>query len=98
MVMVMTTPNTALRAVRAGMRMSQDDFACALQAVGHRAGEPNDANKRLVQRWESGVIAAPRPVYIRALEVATGLPIELLGFATLPGAQVRADRKGGATT
>lgn len=95
MVMTMTTPNTALRAVRAGMRMSQDDFARALQAAGHRAGEPNDANKRLVQRWESGAIAAPRPVYLRALEVVTGLPIELLGFAALPGAQVKADREGG---
>ncbi|WP_019901493.1 helix-turn-helix domain-containing protein [Salinispora arenicola] len=91
----MTIPNTALRAVRAGMRMSQDDFARALQAAGHRAGEPNDANKRLVQRWESGTIAAPRPIYVRALEVVTGLPIELLGFASLPGTHVSGDHKGG---
>jgi DNA-binding transcriptional regulator YiaG len=84
----MTTPNDALRAVRAGMRMSQDDFARALQAAGHRVGQPNDANKRLVQRWEAGAIAAPRPVYARALEVVTGLPIGLLGFASVPGATV----------
>ncbi|MGC4880692.1 helix-turn-helix domain-containing protein [Micromonospora sp. DT43] len=91
----MTTPNTALRAVRAGMRMSQDDFARALQAAGHRAGEPNDANKRLVQRWESGAIAAPRPVYARALEVVTGLPISLLGFAEVPGGRTIEDQHGG---
>ena len=92
----MTAPNTALRAVRTGMRMSQDDFARALQAAGHRVGEPNDANKRLVQRWESGAIAAPRPVYARALEVVTGLPISLLGFAV--GARRRTvvdDQHGG---
>ncbi len=65
------------------MRMSQDDFARALRNAGQRVGEPNDANKRLVQRWEAGVIAAPRPVYARALEVVTGLPIESLGFGTV---------------
>ncbi|WP_320068411.1 XRE family transcriptional regulator [Micromonospora sp. RTGN7] len=91
----MTIPNTALRAVRAGMRMSQDDFARALQAAGHRAGEPNDANKRLVQRWESGAIAAPRPVYARALEIVTGLPISLLGFASMPDGHVADDQHGG---
>ncbi|MFI7081055.1 helix-turn-helix domain-containing protein [Micromonospora sp. NPDC049903] len=88
-------PNTALRAVRAGMRMSQDEFARALQAAGHRAGEPNDANKRLVQRWESGAIAAPRPVYVRALEVVTGLPIELLGFGTVADGEAAEDGNGG---
>ncbi|MGW0506049.1 helix-turn-helix domain-containing protein [Micromonospora sp. NPDC003241] len=88
-------PNTALRAVRAGMRMSQDDFARALQAAGHRAGEPNDANKRLVQRWESGAIAAPRPVYVRALEVVTGLPIELLGFGAVADGEAAEDGDGG---
>ncbi|MGA3526528.1 helix-turn-helix domain-containing protein [Melissospora conviva] len=92
---LMAVPNTALRAVRIGMRMSQDDFARALQAAGHRVGEPNDANKRLVQRWESGVIAAPRPLYARALEVVTGLPISLLGFAAVPGGQICDDQHGG---
>ncbi|MFF5070057.1 helix-turn-helix domain-containing protein [Micromonospora olivasterospora] len=91
----MNAPNVALRAVRTGMRMSQDDFARALQAAGHRVGEPNDANKRLVQRWESGAIAAPRPVYVRALEVVTGLPIDLLGFTSVPGGQVADDNQGG---
>ncbi|MFI1194795.1 helix-turn-helix domain-containing protein [Micromonospora sp. NPDC020750] len=91
----MTAPNAALRAVRAGMRMSQDDFARALQAAGYRVGEPNDANKRLVQRWESGAIAAPRPVYARALEVVTGLPISLLGFAMVPDGHVVDDHHGG---
>ena len=47
----MTTPNGAIRAVRMGMRLSQDDFARALRDAGGRTGQPNDANKRLVQRW-----------------------------------------------
>lgn len=80
----MTTPNAALRAVRMGMLMSQDDFARALRAAGARVGIPNDANKRLVQRWEAGAINAPRPLYARALEVVTGLPIESLGFSAIP--------------
>lgn len=75
------------------MLMSQDDFARALQAAGHRTGEPNDANKRLVQRWESGAINFPRPLYARALEVVTGLPIEVLGFSA--GPTVSADGQGG---
>jgi hypothetical protein len=41
---------------------------------------PNDASKRLVQRWEAGVSTAPRPVYARALEAVTGLPMASLGF------------------
>jgi hypothetical protein len=50
---------------------------------------PNDANKRLVQRWESGAIISPRPVYARALEAVTGLPIASLGFAVpVPRARV----------
>ena len=56
-----TTPNSTLRAVRMGMLMSQDDFARALRVAGERAGAPNDANKRLVQRWEAGTTVAPMP-------------------------------------
>lgn len=88
-------PNSALRAVRMGMLMSQDDFARAIQDAGRRAGQPNEANKRLVQRWESGAIAAPRPVYARALEVVTGMPIETLGFTATPYASVTPDGQGG---
>ncbi|GAA2380053.1 hypothetical protein Cme02nite_16550 [Catellatospora methionotrophica] len=77
----MTAPNATLRAVRMGMLMSQDDFARAIRDAGQRAGVPNDANKRLVQRWEAGVIVTPRPTYARALEVVTGLPISALGFS-----------------
>ncbi|OLB79998.1 MAG: transcriptional regulator [Actinobacteria bacterium 13_2_20CM_2_71_6] len=78
------------------MLMSQDDFARALRVAGQRAGQPNDANKRLVQRWESGAIVAPRPAYARALEAVTGLPIETLGFtAAVPYARVSADDQGG---
>ncbi|KIF68474.1 DNA-binding protein [Streptomyces sp. AcH 505] len=92
----MTTPNATLRAVRMGMLMSQDDFARAVRDAGTRAGQPNDANKRLVQRWESGSTAAPRPVYARALESVTGLPIESLGFAmAVPLARVSGDGHGG---
>ena len=50
----MSEPNTALRAVRASMLMSLDDFARAVRQAGDRAGEPNGCNKRRVQRWEAG--------------------------------------------
>lgn len=92
----MATPNSALRATRMGLLMSQDDFARALREAGQRAGEPNDASKRLVQRWEAGISVSPRPAYARALETVTGLPIEVLGFApAVPQARVSDDGKGG---
>src|SRR2546423_7114665 len=82
-----TTPNGTLRAVRMGMLMSQDDFARALRVAGERAGRPNDASKRLVQRWEAGGIAAPRPVYARALEAVTRRPAQAPGLAPGPYAR-----------
>jgi transcriptional regulator with XRE-family HTH domain len=88
-------PNSALRAVRMGMRLSQDDFARRIREAGEKAGMPNDANKRLVQRWEAGTIVSPRPAYARALEMVTGLPIESLGFASIPQARVAGDDHGG---
>jgi DNA-binding transcriptional regulator YiaG len=91
----MATPNSALRAARMGLLMSQDDFARAIRDAGSRAGQPNDANKRLVQRWESGVTTAPRPVYARVLEVVTGLPIESLGFTVVAQTRVSEDGQGG---
>ncbi|MGW6458039.1 XRE family transcriptional regulator [Streptomyces sp. NPDC055078] len=91
----MATPNSALRAVRMGLLMSQDDFARAVRDAGTRAGQPNDANKRLVQRWESGATTAPRPVYARALESVTGLPIDALGFSGMVMARVTEDGHGG---
>jgi hypothetical protein len=63
-----------------GLRMSQDEFAVAVRAAGRKLGEPNDASKRLVQRWESGEHRSCRPVYRRALEEATGRRFEELGF------------------
>ncbi|WP_202234378.1 helix-turn-helix domain-containing protein [Actinacidiphila reveromycinica] len=94
--MTTATPNSTLRAIRMGLLMSQDEFARALRAAGERAGQPNDASKRLVQRWEAGTTAAPRPVYARALESITGLPIESLGFATaIPQGRVVDDGDGG---
>nr|MDT0657730.1 XRE family transcriptional regulator [Micromonospora sp. DSM 115978] len=80
-----------------GLLMSQDDFARALREAGDRAGVPNDANRRLVQRWEAGAITAPRPAYARALEAVTGLPIGSLGFtlAAVPRARVPGDGQGG---
>jgi transcriptional regulator with XRE-family HTH domain len=79
-----------------GLLMSQDDFARALREAGQRAGEPNDASKRLVQRWEAGISLSPRPAYARALETVTGLPIEVLGFTpAVPQARVSGDGKGG---
>ncbi|MFI6726825.1 helix-turn-helix domain-containing protein [Streptomyces atratus] len=89
-------PNDALRAVRIGLRMSQDDLAKALRRVGDELREPNDASKRLVQRWESGVSRSPRPLYARALEYLTGRTIEELGFTLpVPMARVHNDGAGG---
>ncbi|MFF5256716.1 XRE family transcriptional regulator [Streptomyces leeuwenhoekii] len=92
----MTTPNSTLRAVRMGLLMSQDEFARAIRDAGQHVGQPNDASKRLVQRWESGATAAPRPVYARALEAVTGMPIEALGFGPpVVVARVSDDGRGG---
>jgi transcriptional regulator with XRE-family HTH domain len=91
----MTKPNLALRDARVGMRMSQDEFATAVQLAGDRAGEPNNASKRLVQRWESGDIEMPRAVYVRALEAVTGRTIEQLGFPAGSDAYVADDGRGG---
>lgn len=90
------TPNDVLRAVRIGLRMSQDDLAKALRVSGDETGDRNDASKRLVQRWESGVSRSPRPVYARALERVTGRPVEALGFSLpVPVARVHRDGAGG---
>lgn len=92
----MTTPNATLRAVRLGLLMSQDDFARAIKEAGVLANRPNNANKRLVQRWEAGTTGTPQPVYARALEAVTGLPIESLGFSgAVPLARVAGDGHGG---
>ena len=77
-------PNEQLRAVRTALGMSQSEFAAALQRAGHALGEPNGANKRLVQKWESGEHADCRPTYRRALRSLTGLPLERLGFVHAP--------------
>ncbi|WP_042405959.1 helix-turn-helix domain-containing protein [Streptacidiphilus carbonis] len=96
MATVTATPNDTLRAVRVGLRLSQDDLARELRRVGRESGEPNDASKRLVQRWEAGVVAYPRPVYARALMALTGLSVEALGFRMpLVMARVREDGHGG---
>lgn len=78
-----------------GLLLSQDEFARAIRDAGQRAGTPNDASKRLVQRWESGDTTSPRPVYARALEAVTGLPIESLGFPPPVMARVSEDGRGG---
>jgi transcriptional regulator with XRE-family HTH domain len=75
------TPNTSLRAIRIGLRLSQDELARAVQEAGAKLGRPNACNKRLVQRWESGEVTNPHPDTARALEAVTGLPITALGFA-----------------
>ncbi|MFF3495777.1 XRE family transcriptional regulator [Streptomyces sp. NPDC002795] len=88
--------NDVLRAVRIGMQLSQDEFANGLRKTGKELGEPNDASKRLVQRWESGQTRTCRPLYARALQRFTGRPIEALGFAlAVPAARVHEDGTGG---
>ncbi|MFY4719556.1 helix-turn-helix domain-containing protein [Streptomyces sp. LaBMicrA B280] len=88
-------PNDVLRAVRIGLRLSQDDFAKTLRRAGQQLGEPNEASKRLVQRWESGTSKTPRGVYARALERVTGRPVEALGFTLpVPMTRVQADGEG----
>jgi transcriptional regulator with XRE-family HTH domain len=74
------TANTALRTVRESLRLSQEELARAIRAAGDQLGEPNDCTKRLVQRWESGLVNTPRGNYARALEYVTGIPVENLGF------------------
>ncbi|MGV9269378.1 helix-turn-helix domain-containing protein [Kitasatospora sp. NPDC003701] len=91
----MTTPNEAFRAMRIGLRLSQDEMARRLRDAGDALGEPNDANKRLVQRWESGEVRAPRPVYLRALEVVTQVPADRLGFQSILPPHVTNDGTGG---
>lgn len=91
----MTEPNTTLRAVRISMMLSQDEFAKALREAGARAGDPLEASKRLVQRWEAGAITIPSPRYVRALESVTGMPIDSLGFASPAMARVTGDGAGG---
>jgi hypothetical protein len=59
-----------------GMLLSQEGFASALKENGAAA-----ANKRLIQRWESGQTRRPQPPYIRALEAVTGMAVEELGFS-----------------
>ncbi len=75
-------PNRILADLRHALNLSQDEFAAKLRAAGRRLGEPNDASKRLVQRWESGSSTSVRPVYRRALEAVTGRPYGSLGFCT----------------
>jgi transcriptional regulator with XRE-family HTH domain len=93
--MTETKPNLALKAVRESMRMSLDDFARAVQLAGLRAGEPNQVSKRTVARWEAGGITMPRPVLARALEMATGRPLDQLGFPAGSDAFVVDDGRGG---
>jgi transcriptional regulator with XRE-family HTH domain len=89
-VVMMSKPNTQLRAVRLAMRMSQAELARAVRAAGARAGEPNTCTQQQIQRWERGSTATPRGHYLRALELVTGQPAENLGF--------RADERYGLDT
>lgn len=77
-------PNQALRTIRMGMRLSQEEFAARIRQAGADLEERNDCSQRTVQRWEDGTTAYPRRVYVRALERVTGQPIDELGFALTP--------------
>jgi DNA-binding transcriptional regulator YiaG len=76
----MSVPNAALRAARMRLHLSQDELARAMRQAGDRAGEPNGCTKRIVQRWEAGLVKTPRGPYARALEYVTGQTIQALGF------------------
>ncbi len=78
------SPNRTLRGIRLALNLSQDEFAARLRGAGERLGEPNDATKRLVQRWESGASRSARPVYRRALELVTSCGYAELGFRGQP--------------
>lgn len=93
----MTTPkpNLALRSERERMRLSLEEFALRIQLAGQRAGVPNNASKRHVQRWEAGEVTMPQPHYRRALEAVTGLPITSLGFPAGSDAMIVDDGRGG---
>ncbi|MVO87179.1 XRE family transcriptional regulator [Streptomyces sp. p1417] len=95
MTATVSVPNDTLRAVRLSMRMSQEEFAKALRRAGDDLNEPNDASKRLVQRWEGGQSKSPRAACIRALEHVTGRRIEDLGFTLSVMARVHDDGAGG---
>jgi DNA-binding transcriptional regulator YiaG len=81
-------PNRTLRAIRLALQMSQSEFATSLRHAGEALGEPNNANKRLVQKWESGEHTVCRPKYRRALQSVTRTPYEQLGFTGTPTAPV----------
>ena len=81
-------PNQTLRAIRLALRLSQNEFAAAIRHAGESLGEPNTANKRLIQKWESGEHAECRPNYRRALEAVTRTQYEQLGFVGAPALPV----------
>ena len=56
--------------------LSQDELACAIRQAGDRVGEPNGCTKRIVQRWQAGLVRTPRGPYARALEYVTGQTIQ----------------------
>ena len=60
--------------------MSQGDLARAMRDAGRRTGEPDNCTKRVVQRWEAGLVTTPRGTYTRALRYVMGQPVEILGF------------------
>jgi len=68
-------PNETLRRFRQARRMSQDELVKALREAGW-----DGCDRRTVQRYESGIISAPRWTARRALEQVFGVPVSDLGF------------------
>ncbi|GIF07112.1 helix-turn-helix domain-containing protein [Actinoplanes siamensis] len=83
-------PNTAFRAARLALRLSQDELAERMREAGAAS-----TTKRTIQRYESGEIVNPRPASARALEVVTRLPVSSLGFPAGVDAVVVDDGRGG---
>lgn len=86
-------PNRILREIRHELNLSQDEFAAKMREAGRKLGEPNDATKRLVQRYESGETTSARPIYRRALEAVTGRAYGELGFAKAPRSRTGVERR-----
>jgi len=74
--------NTAFRAARLDLDLSQDELAAALRRAGMTT-----CSKRLVQRWEAGAVKHPQGASVRALQQVFQARLVDLGFEEHKGRQ-----------